>query len=403
MLYKIKTLSQLNLKNLKNKSVLLRIDINSPLVKGKILDNLRFKSAARTIKYLIKQKAKIAIIAHQGRKGDRDFSSLKQHTKILSKYVGRKVTYVDDLFGQTAKRKICLLNPSEVIILKNVRDYDDEINIKLKNNRYKEFSKLFELYINEAFSVSHREHGSIMLPPKYLPSYIGFEFEKELFALQKFKSSNAKNKIFILGGTKIEDYLSLFKFLKNKNNKVLAAGILANLFLIIKGYNLGYESKWLRANNYFKYTKQLKNIYNKYKTQIILPIDLGSKDNKGRRINVLLEQAPYKYKIYDVGEKTANLFINYINKADYIFMKGPLGFSEILAFSYSTRRILNDITNLTKNKHVFSIIAGGHLTTTINKYKIKNNFSHISLAGGALIKYISGGELPGIKALEKIN
>lgn len=394
----LKTLNQIALKN---KSVLLRIDINSPVVKRKILDNPRFEASSKTIKYLIKNKAKIAIIAHQGRKGDSDFLSLKQHAKILSKYVKRKIKYIDDLFGKTATSKISLLKPGQAILLKNVRSFEDEKDISSKDNHYKEFCSQFNFYINEAFSVSHRAQGSIILPPKYLPSAMGLEFQKEFNALTKFKSSKAKTKIFILGGAKVEDYFPLFKFLKNKKNKLLAAGVLANLFLTAEGIDLGFESKCIKSHNYLPLLPKLKKLYAKYKSQIILPIDFGLLTGKGKRKDAYLEDAPFKYKIYDIGNETTRMFKKYLDKANYIFMKGPLGFSELPKFSRPTREILHYIANLTKNKRTFSIIGGGHLTTAIKEYHLQSTFSHISLSGGALIACISGEKLPGIVALEK--
>lgn len=394
---KLKTLKSLNLKG---RSVLLRIDVNSPSIKGKILDNPRFKASSSTIKYLMKKKAKITIIAHQGRKGDSDFLPLKQHAKILSRYIRKKIEYVNDLFGALATSKINSLKPGQAILLQNVRSFEDEKDITSKDNHYREFCSQFNFYVNEAFSVSHRAQGSIVLPPKYLPSAIGLEFESELSALTKFKSSKAKTKIFILGGAKIEDYFPLFKFLKNKQNKLLAAGVLANLFLVAKGINLGYESNWLKSKNYFPLLQKIKSIYKKHQSQIILPIDFGLKNKKNKRVDVFLEDAPFKYKIYDVGEETTKTFKKCLNKADYIFIKGPLGFSEISKFSKPTREILLYIAGLTRKKHAFSIIGGGHLTTAIKEYHLPSTFSHVSHSGGALIAFISGEKLPGIVALE---
>ena len=386
--------------NVKGKTVLLRIDINSPVVNGKVLDNPRFEASSKTIRYLLKNNAKITIIAHQGRKDSKDFLPLQQHARILSKYTKHNVRYISDLFGDKAKKEINDLKAGESIILKNVREYEDEINIKSKNNRYIKFCKLFDFYVNEAFSVSHREQGSIILPPRYLKSAAGLEFESEIKTLEKFKNKN-KRSVFILGGSKVEDYFSLFNFLKNKNNKILAAGVLANLFLIAKGYDLGYENKWIKDNNYIKLVPKLKLIYNKYRNQIFLPIDFGLFGDNGRRLDKNLKQIPFKYKIYDIGKETLALFKQKLNNIDYIFMKGPLGFSEIPEFSYPTVDILKYIAILTKREKIFSLIGGGHLTTTIKNYNIPKNFSYVSLSGGALIKYISGEKLPGIAALTK--
>ncbi len=387
--------------DLKNKSILLRIDINSPVVNKKVLDNPRFEASAKTIKYLQKKQAKITIIAHQGRKNDKDFTSLEQHAKILSKYTKSNIKYIPDLFGKKAKNSILSLKPKQAILLENVREYDDETNPNLKNNHYPHFSQLFNLYVNEAFSVSHRAQGSIIIPPKNLESVIGLEFESEVNALEKLLKSKAKSRVFILGGSKSGDYFPLFKFLKNRNNKILAAGVIANLFLIAKDYDLGYESEWIKSHNYQYLIPRLKKIYDKYPNQIILPVDFGLLIEKGKRLDANLDQAPFPYKIYDVGERTLKLFEEHLNQSEFIFMKGPLGFSEIPQFSKPTVSLLRYISELTKTKHAFSLIGGGHLTTTMEKYKIQRNFSYISLSGGALIQYISGQKLPGIIALEK--
>ncbi len=393
---KLKTLSQTNVKN---KSVLLRIDVNSPITNGKIIDNPRFKASSETIKYLIKNKAKITIIAHQGRKGDKDFTSLEQHAKILSRYANKKILYINYLFGKKAQQSIANLKSGQAIILRNVRYYNNEINIKSKNNKYKEFCRSFDLYINEAFSASHRNHGSIILPPRYLPSLIGFNFQKELTALEKLKHSKLKRKIFILGGSKVEDYLPIFGYLENKNNKIIAAGILANLILTAKGYDLGQETIFIKEK-YYHLISKIRKIYNSYKNQIILPVDFALNFND-EPLKVSLEESPFNYKIYDTGPATVKLFSQQLLNADYIFMKGPLGFSEIPQFANATIKILKHISYLTKNKKIFGLIGGGHLTTTIEKYHIPNNFSHISLAGGALLKFMSGEKLQGLQALEE--
>lgn len=394
----LKTLSSLFKEKIKNKLVLLRIDINSPVVKAKILDNPRFKESAETIKELLKKRAKVAIIAHQGRLGSSDFLPLRQHSRLLSSYTKSKIRYVDDLFGNKAKEAILRLKGGNAILLKNVRSFKDELVIK-KNNRYKLLCKLFDLFINDAFSVSHREQGSIILPPHYLPSYIGRNFEKELFILRKFKFNKNKGTLFLIGGAKVEDYLPLFSALMNKNNIVLASGVLANLFLVSKGVNLGFENQWLKKKGYFPLLPKLKMLIKKHKKQIILPLDFAV-DNNGKRQEKELLAFPIKKKILDVGHETTALFKKYLSKSDIIFMKGPLGFSEIPRFSYGTVHILKYISKLSKKKRIFSLLGGGHLTTTIQKYHIPNNFSYISTSGGTLIAFLSGEKLPGIAALK---
>lgn len=394
---KLKTLNNINVGN---KLILLRIDVNSPVVNGKVLDNPRFQESAKTISFLLRKRTKIAIIAHQGRKGISDYLSLKQHSLILSKHVKKKINYIDDLFGSKAKRAILRLKVGNAILLKNVRDYDDELEINKKDNRYKRFCSLFDIYVNEAFSVSHREQGSILLPPKFLPSYAGLNMEKELRALSYFNLHSSKKAAILIGGSKVEDSLPLFNILNNKNSVILASGVLANLFLISKGINLGYENQWLKKKGYFALLPKLNKLYKKHKKQIVLPSDFAV-DNNGRRQEIFLSDFPLNKKILDVGHATTALFKKYLSESGIIFMKGPPGFSEIQRFSYSTIEILRYLSRLSQKKKIFSLLGGGHLTTSIKKYKIPNNFSHISSAGGALIAFLSGEKLPGIRALEK--
>jgi phosphoglycerate kinase len=382
---KLKNLSDINVKN---KLILLRTDINSPVKEGKISLNPRLQAALKTIKVLKKKKARTVIMAHQGRPGSADFTSLKQHAKLL------KVKYEDKIFNFDLKK----LKPSQAILLKNVRTTKAEFNPKIKENPFHKFSKLFDFYINDAFSVSHRNHSSITIPPQHIPSAMGFQFEKEIISLQNFIKIKAKKKVFILGGAKIDDYFSLFSQLKNKNNKILAAGVLANLILIAKGHKLGFENKWMKKHNYQKLIPKIKLLYKKYNKQIILPQDFGLITNKNKRLAVFLESAPFKYKIFDIGPKTVQLFQHHIKNADYILMKGPIGFSEFPNFSFGTRKVLSAIS---KNKKAFTIIGGGHLASTLSKYKIPNTFNHISLAGGALLKYLAGKKLPGLEALTR--
>jgi len=385
--------------DIRNKRVLLRIDINSPVVDGKILDNPRFKASCETIKYLIKKGAKVAILAHQGRKGERDFLPLKEHSKLLSKYTGGKISYVDDLFGEKAIESIKNLKPKHAIMLANVRNYDDELLIKKKQNGYIQLCNKFDIFVNDAFSVSHREQGSIIIPPKFLPSYMGLSIQKEISALDKSKIGR-QSTIYLLGGEKIKDYFPIFNNLKNKRNKIIASGVLANLLLVAKEFNLGYENKWLEEKGYIKLIPKLKSLCRKYKNQIILPVDFAI-DDSGHRVEISLNGFPNGSKILDVGHESVRIFKKHFGKSKAIFMKGPLGFSEIDEFSYGTVEILKEISMISKNKKVFSLIGGGHLTTTISKYKIPDNFSHISLSGGALIAYISGEKLPGLEALKQ--
>lgn len=391
-------LPNLNEPRLENKLVLLRIDINSPVVKGKISESPRFIESVVTISEILEKGAKIVIIAHQGRKESRDFLSLEQHAKILSTHLGKEIKFIPDLFGELANSEINNLESRKAILLENVRAYDDELNINDNNNKYHSFCKFFNFYINDAFSASHREQGSIIIPPMHLKSYIGRRFEKELNSAEHFSLNSNKSTAFLIGGAKVNDYFPLFDSLRRKRNKMLVSGVLANLLLISKGINLGYENIWMVEQGYASLIPKLKSLIDKYEKQIVLPVDFAVGDTKRREIS--LEKAPLNEKIWDLGKKSVALFKKELEKSEAIFMKGPLGFSEIPQFSFATVQILKFISQLSKKKKIFSLLGGGHLTTTIQKYNIQNNFSYISLSGGALIQYLSGKPLPGIEAIK---
>ncbi|MEK6933464.1 MAG: phosphoglycerate kinase [Nanoarchaeota archaeon] len=391
-------LCTLNEGNFENKLVLLRIDINSPVVKGKISDGLRFKESAITIRELLEKRARLVIIAHQGRKEGKDFLSLEQHAKILSDCIEKEIKFVPDLFGELAVGEINNLESRKGILLENTRAYNDELDLDEGTNKYHIFCKMFDFFVNDAFSVSHRKQGSIIIPPMHLRSFIGRNFEKELKAVGHFSLNNAQNISLVIGGSKIEDYFTLFESLKKKRNKMIVSGVLANLLIIAEGKDLGYENIWMTEQGFDNLIPKLKEVLNKYKEQIILPVDFAI--GNVRRKEISIENAPFDEKIWDIGKKTASLFKKELENAGAIFMKGPAGFSEIPQFSYGTVTLLKFISQLTKRKKIFSLLGGGHLTSTIQKYNIPNNFSYISLSGGALIQYLSGKILPGIEAIK---
>ena len=361
--------------NFKNKIILLRVDINSDIIKGKVKKSERIGPALETISFLKKQKAKVVVIAHQGNPGKSDFTSLKQHSKFL------KIKFVPSTIDKKAEQKIKNLKPGQAILLENIRFIDDEF--KPGNNKITKFFKpLIDIYINDAFSVCHRKHTSIVS----LPYIAGPQIKKELKALKKLKP---KNTLYILGGAKPKDNLKLTK----PKNKVIACGIFGQLCVEAKGKNLGEENRKINNKIAKDYNKFLKNPKLK---KPITPIDYAI-SIKGKRKELPLEKFPTKHIIYDIGGQSQKLFKNKIKKAKTIYMKGPAGFYGYKNFRQGTNAILKAIAN----SKAFSIIGGGHLSDAIAKSKIsKSKFNHISLSGGALLNYIAGEKLPGLKALK---
>ena len=376
----MKTLSDFNFKN---KVVLLRADLDSDAKNKKIILSERIKASAQTISELKRKKARVIVIAHQGRPDKSNFLSLNQHARLINKYT--KIKFIPDTIGKKATTAIQNLNPGNAILLENLRFLKEEFHPG-KNKLVKFFLNFNDIiYVNDAFSTCHRKQTSIVSFPKYMPSCAGRLLEKEVTALKKIELRKC---LYILGGAKPEDNLILLK-----GNKVLACGLFGQMCTIAKGKNLGAQNKYLKKE-IKKYSTILSKLKNKQKN-VQTPLDFAVKV-KGKRKEILLEQFPSKYEIFDIGKKTQELFKKEIKKAKAIYMKGPAGYAVDKQFAIGTFEILKAIA---QNKG-FSIIGGGHLSDAIEKSKIpKTKFNHISLSGGALLNYIAGKKLPGLEAL----
>lgn len=382
MINKLKALSDIDARG---KRVLVRIDINSDIRNGKLIPSERLTSSLETIKELKKKKAKIVLLAHQGRPDTKfhDFTSLKQHANYLNKYI--KIKFIDDVIGIKAIKAIATMKESDIILLDNVRFVKDELNYKKNkpNKLIMQLAPLFDFYVNDAFSASHREHASIVGFPRVLKSAIGRSFEKELKNVSKLNISNA---LFVLGGSKPEDNMLLAS---KRKNRVLASGLFGPFCLMAEGYNLGKENKIMKPE--FNLLPKLKREMN----HIIAPIDLAI-EQKGKRKDLILRDFPVNNEILDLGRNTIKLYTSYIKHAPAVFFKGLAGLCNKPEFSEGTKALL-----LTASKSKFSVISGGHTLTMIEKFKIpKSSFNYVSTSGGALMHFLANGTLVGIKALK---
>lgn len=372
----IKTLNNFNFKG---KTVLLRADLNSDVVKGKVVLGERIKASVETIKELKKKGARVVIIAHQGRKGKNDFISLEGHCKLLNKFV--KVKFVDYVIDDINE-----LKNGEALLLENIRFIKDEFNVtKGKKNELYQLVDLCDIYVNDAFSVCHRKHFSIIGFPKYMKNCAGRLLEKEIKALKKLKVDKG---LCILGGAKPEDNIKLLK-----GNKILSCGLFGQSCLVAKNFKFGFQNKFLTKTA--ELNKQLIAKLKLKLKNVETPIDFAIKVN-GKRKELSLEQFPSKYEIYDIGEKTIKKYTEEIKKAKTIYMKGPAGDCSSKQFCKGTSQILKAIAN----SKGYSVLGGGHLSDAIAESKInRKKFGHISLSGGALLRYISGEKLVGLEVL----
>jgi len=390
----------------KGKTTLVRVDFNSPvdLKTKKILEDVRIRTHGETtIEELAQRGAKVVVLAHQGRPGEPDFISLKQHAKILGDILGKAVKYVDDLFGEKAKKAIEELKGGEILVLKNVRTYSEERKKgtrerHAKTDFVKSLAPLADMFINDAFAAAHRSHVSIVGFTAVLPSAAGRIMERELDALSKALESPEKPCIYILGGAKADDALRISKHILDNNiaDNVLTGGVAGHLFLAAKGVDLGkLNIEFLRKKELTGFVSGIKELIQSYPDQIKTPSDLAI-DMDGKREEIAVKELPTNYPICDIGMKTVQYYSEIIQKAKSIIVSGPMGIFENKKFMKGTKEILEAVAN----SKAFSLVGGGHTVAAVKQLGLEKRISYISTAGGALIEFLMGEKLPGVTALE---
>jgi len=392
--------------NFENRTVLLRVDFNMPLDKKTlhILDATRMNLVIPTINELIKKKAKIVILAHQGRKDSWDFISMEDHAKKFGTLINKKVKYIDDIFGNKAKKSIKELKYGEILFLDNVRKIPYETLKKTafehsKSEFIQDLYPLADFFVNDAFAAAHRSQCSLIGFTEVLPSCAGRLLEKEIRQLNKIIKKPNKPSMFLFGGAKFSDAISTIDHLLNKKiaDKILLTGLPANAFLKAIGYNMGKKTEnILMIEDISNQLKTIKDIFQKYEKKIYLPIDFAISSNE-KRFEISLDELPNDHGLFDIGEKTIIKYKKILKNAKTIFLSGPCGVFEKNIFQNGTKEIFNFIAN----SNAFSIAGGGHTVAAIEKLNLKNNFSHISTGGGSLEKFITGDKLAVIEALKK--
>jgi len=393
---------------IQDKTVILRVDINSPVnpETGKLLSTTRINSHIKTIERL--SDARVVILGHQSRPGKEDYISLNEHANHIRSLLRRPVKFVDDLIGSHAREAIKRMNTGDIVLLENVRFFAEEIALKndpidtqSKSHIIQNILPLADYFINDAFAAAHRAQPSLVGFTEMLPSAAGLVMEKELTALDKVLTSGKHPCIAVLGGQKVEDSLDVAKnMLTNKVvDKILTTGVVANIFLLAKGYKLGKPNiKYLESE--FKDLPGIiysaKNLLEKYKKNIVLPVDVvGNKS--GERAPEYVEKLPIDYPIYDVGLETIVKYSNMLKDAKIIIANGPAGVFEIEEFSFGTNEIFLAIAK----SNGYSVVGGGESIVVVDKLGIESDIDHISTGGGACINYLAGRKLPVVEALKK--
>lgn len=390
-----------DIENIKGKKVVVRADLNVPTEDGKITDNSRIERFAPTAKLLSDKGAKVIIITHFGRpKGKKlpEFSVAFMKDS-LSKAIGKPVEFVDDTIGEKVEDTISKMNDGDIILLENVRFYAEEEANDAEFS--KKLASLGEIFVNDAFSTSHRAHASTEGITKYLPSYAGLLMEEEINALTKALENPAHPAIAIVGGSKVSTKLAVLENITKKVDALVIGGAMANTFLLAQGYNIGASmAEPEMTDTALKIIDEAK----KNGCEIILPVDVCvAKEFKANAENkfVGINDVDDDWKIFDVGPETSKMLDKKFEEAKTVLWNGPLGVFELTPFDRGTNELARTVAKLTREGKLTSVAGGGDTVSALNNAGVEDDFSYISTAGGAFLEWLEGKILPAIPPLQK--
>jgi phosphoglycerate kinase len=399
-----------------NKTVILRIDINSPIdpKTKKIVNENRLNKSIPTIKTLMEKGAKIAILTHQGDTLDyHNLIPMNEHAEKLSEKLGKEVKYIDDVAGPAAQEAVKNLKPGEAILLGNVRYLTEEVStfenvVKLEPhemlNTYivRNLAPLADYYVNDAFSAAHRNSPSMVAFEEILPTAAGELLFKEVSALTRVRENPDKPAVFVLGGLKISDAFGMMKeVLENGTaDKILTCGVTGIVMQMAMGKKPGKaQEKFIYDRSLDVFIKPAKEYMEKFGDKFLNPVDFAY-ERDGKRVECSIDDLPIDDVLFmDIGTKTIELYKEEINRAGTIFVNGPAGAYENPIFEKGTREIWNAIADAPG----YSVVGGGDSVTAAQKLveNAEKKFGYICTAGGAMVRFLSGKELPLIKALKK--
>tara|TARA_B100001063_G_scaffold135495_1_gene126743 strand:- start:118 stop:1296 length:1179 start_codon:yes stop_codon:yes gene_type:complete len=383
--------------NLKDKKILLRLDLNVPLKNRIITDQTRIDKILPIINFLLEKKSKILVISHVGRpKGKiNDDLSLKPICENLESKINKKISLIKEDIFKLKKEELFKDPKTQIVFLENIRFYKEEE--KNDANFSKHLAKLADMYVNDAFSCSHRAHASVSKISEYLPSFAGLQLETEINALKKVTSEIKKPVSCIIGGSKISTKIGLIKNLIPKFDNIIIVGAMANNILSYKGNPIG---KSINEKNCETIIDEIFKIAKTHSCSIIYPDDVvvGKNIEDDAQIKELNEVTNDDL-ILDIGPKTIKKIKDIIECSETVLWNGPAGYFENPNFANGCYEIAKKIIEKNKKNLFYSIAGGGDTIAVINQIKAINDFNFVSTAGGAFLEYLEGKELPGIKAL----
>lgn len=408
MRFGIRTLDELSVRG---KTVLCRVDINQPVDRdaGTLKSINRITACVPTIRELCGKGAKVVLLAHQGSDIEyKNFYTTKPHAAVLSSLLGKEVKWIDDVCGPAARDMIRGLHDGEVLLLDNVRFVAEEQTLFEKNLRLsheqqaktllvRKLAPLADLYVCDAFAAAHRDQPSLCGFEQVLPSAMGRLFEKEYCTVSSVMEHPERPCVFVLGGAKISDAFQMMQTVLERGiaDTILTGGLVANIFLIALGSEIGNGSRaFIFKSNYSEFFDRAKELYAKFGDKIKLPSDLAWVEN-GERREAAIELMPENVTAIDIGHATADAYRTCVLHAKTVFVNGPMGIFEQEPSEYGTKELWRALADT----EGFTVLGGGDSITATEKYQLTDKIGYICTGGGALIRFLSGEELPVVKAL----
>ena len=384
--------------NLSQKKILLRLDLNVPLDNGKITDATRIDKILPTLEFLINQNSKIIILSHVGRPKGKITNelSLKPICVNLGNKLNQNVKLITKNIKEINSKELFNNIDEKIIMLENIRFYLEEEKNDCEFARH--LASLADIYVNDAFSCSHRSHASIHKISKFLPSYSGLQLDLEVNALTKITSEIKRPITCIIGGSKVSTKINIIKNLIPKFDNIIIVGGMANNIIKYMGHDIG---KSLQEENSDSIIKEIFLLSKKESCKILYPEDIVvAKDLKGSPQTKELDEILPDEMVLDIGPKTIKKINNLIDKSNTILWNGPAGYFENPNFANGSIKIAKKIVENNIANKIYSVAGGGDTVSLLNKLNIANNFNFVSTAGGAFLEYLEGKELPGIIALK---
>ncbi len=408
MRFGIRTLDEAQVKG---KTVLCRVDINQPVdrEKGTLKSVNRIKACVPTVKELSDKGAKVVLMAHQGSDIEyKNFYTTRPHAAVLSELLGREVKWVEDVCGPTAREAIKALKDGEILLLDNVRFCSEEQTLfeqklrltheqQARTQVVEKLAPLGDLYVCDAFAAAHRDQPTLCGFEEVLPSYMGRLFEKEYCTVSQVMEAPDRPCVFVLGGAKISDAFLMMNTVLSRGvaDTILTGGLVGNIFLTALGKEIGKGSvDFILKSNYGEYIDKAKELYEQYGDKIVLPSDLSWVED-GQRREAAIGSVPADIGAIDIGHETAKAYREHILGAKTVFVNGPMGVFEQAPSEYGTKAIWEALADT----QGFTVLGGGDSITATEKYGLTDKMGYICTGGGALIRFLSGEELPVVKAL----